>query len=156
MHVSKKKKDKHQTADLLAEVSTLDEVRVRLVGSQDIDTGLVPKWCEVVLEIKRTDDGTLNPAWPINAKLPLRRHDGELIIESLHHVLHPRAGGAVAEGLWLDLDAVMDRLMSEPSKVDKGLAAGLTIALARLSNPFQPDEDLIKSIAVERWEARQV
>lgn len=151
-----RKKSKDDTANLLGALATLDEVAVRLTGSQDIDTGLVPKWCEVVLEIKRTDNGTLNPAWPLNIRAPLRRHDGELIIETLHNVLHPDAGGAVVAGLWLDLDAVMDRLMVEPSKTDKGLAAGLTIALARLSNPFQPDEDLVKQVAVERWEARQV
>src|SRR5690349_21059526 len=62
MHMGKKNKHKHETAELLAETSTLDEVRVRLVNSIDIDTGLVPKWCEVVLEIKRTDDGTLKLA----------------------------------------------------------------------------------------------
>lgn len=152
-----KKKNKHnETEGLLMSLSTLDQIAVRIPGSQEHDGGLVPNWCELVVEIKRTDDGTLKPAWPLNVRMPLRRHDGELLIETLHNVLHPRAGGAAVDGLWADLDAVMDRLMDEPNKVDKGLALGLTIALARLSNPFQPDEEAIKSIAVERWEARQV
>lgn len=153
------KKDKRKQTDdeeAMLSLATLNEASAYMTSSNDIDAGSVPSWCELILDLKRMDDGTLKPAWPINARLPLRRHDGELIIEVLHNALHPNAGGAVVAGLWADLDAVMDRLMSNPTKSDRGLALGLTIALARVSNPYQPDEDAIRGIAVERWEARQV
>jgi hypothetical protein len=137
------------TADMLIELATLDEVSARIPTSREHDADMVPPWCELVMVMRR-DDGS----WPVRFKAPLRRHDGELIIQVLHEVLHPTAGGAVADGLWLDLDAVMDRLMVNPRKRDAGLATGLTIALARIMNPFNPDEDAVKAIALERYEAR--
>jgi hypothetical protein len=114
----------------------------------------------LVLEVKRTDDGELNPSWPLNVRMPLRRHDGELIIEVLHQVLHPNAGGVANDMIWTELDEVVDRIQArvqkgkEPLKRDVGQALGLATTLAIIENPYAYDVDSIREAAMERWEAR--
>lgn len=57
------------------------------------------------------------------------------------------------------LDNTFDQLMSpdglEEPELAKGYAQGLSTALAVLKNPYFPNVDVIKSEAVERYEARQ-
>jgi hypothetical protein len=143
-------------SELLEPLATLDEVSVVLPGSTDHDHGHVPPWCEVLLEVKRVDDGTLKPAWPINARLPLRRHDGELIMEALHEALHPYADDAVAN-IWAELDDVVDRIQArvekgkEPMKADRGQALGLAVALAHL---LGCEVDEVREQAMERYSER--
>jgi hypothetical protein len=147
--------DLPSVAELLIELCTLDEVEAYIPTVADHDTGAVPPWCELVLTFKREDR-----EWPLNHRIPLRRHDGELIIEVLHGVLHPNAGLSIAQMIWRDLDARVDRIMRrvnkgmEPLKRDVGEANGLTMALARLINPYDPKPDGVKETSMERYDAR--
>lgn len=143
------------TAELLEELSTLDDVTAYVPTCKDQDAGMVPAWCELVLTVKR-----VGGEFPLNMTLPLRRHDGELIIEVLHQVLHPAAGGAVTDGMWADLDAVVDRIQrriekgKDPLKRDVGEALGLATGIARMINPYDPDIDEVREVAMERYEIR--
>ena len=147
-------------ADLLAELATVDEVEAYLPTNADHVAQAVPAWCELVLSVKRFDDGTLKPSHPLNVRMPLRRHDGELIIEVLQGALHPDANKFAVEAMWAALDDVVDRLQrrvnkgKEPLKSDRGEALGLATAIALLSNPIEPDVDEVRSVAMERWEIR--
>jgi len=156
---SKRRKTRHDddlpdNIDLLAELATLDEVSAYVPTSSEQDNGTFPEWCELMLEYKRSDD------WPLNARVPLRRHDGELIIEVIHKVLHPTSGLSIVDKLWRQLDVVIDRMMrridagKDPLKIDRGRADGLTTALAMMINPYAPHEDGVKATAMERYEAR--
>jgi hypothetical protein len=146
--------------EMLQELATVDDVTAWIPTDKDHVGEAVPKWCELVLEIKRTDDGSLTPSWPLNARLPLRRHDGELIIEVLDDVLHPNRANGAADRVWAALDESIDRIMKrvnkgkDPHDEDKGMASGLTRALALLIMPFDPDEDTIKDIAMDRYAIR--
>lgn len=143
-----------ETYDLLLELATLDEVTAILPTAMDGGVGNVPVWCELLLEIRRFDDGTLTPAWPLNARLPLRRHDGELIIEALNEVLHPQLVDP-QEALWVELDVVVLRIQrrvergKEPRLKDVGQALGLATALAHLTGS---DLDEIRGQAMTRFE----
>lgn len=163
--MKKKKRNKKLAGDveLLEELATLDEVEAVIPTAVEHDMSIVPPWCELLLSIKRVDDGSLTPAWPINTRLPLRRHDGELIIQVLHEVLHPKTDrelGAVAN-IWWELDMVVDRIQKrvergrEPMKVDKGLALGLAVALAYLIDPREVDVDEVRAQAMRRYESRR-
>ena len=151
----KKRKRKPRMAndeELLTELATLDEAAAYIPTGVDHDAGVVPTWCELVLELRRSDT-----EFPLNSRLPLRRHDGELIMEVLYSVLHPMGDRSVTKMLENELDEVIKRLMegtSESRKVDRGMAAGLTRALAILTNPLAYDEDAVRDAAMERYEAR--
>lgn len=153
--MSKQKYNEPSTADLLAELGTLDEVEVRIPTAVEHSQSALPKWCELIMEVKRTNE------FPINLRIPMNRHDGELIIEVIHSVLHPHAGGSIRDGLWLELDKVIDRIMrrvdkgKEPLKADVGEARGLTTAIARMTNPYEPSEDEIKGVAMDRYRIRR-
>lgn len=144
------------TYDLLLPLATLDEVSAELPGSTDQDLGHVPPWCELLLEIRRIDDGTLKPAWPLNARLPLRRHDGELIIEALDEVLHPQRAEA-QEAIWDELDVVVVRIQRRverdkaPRPKDAGEALGLATALAMITGRDLND---VRDEAMQRYEER--
>jgi hypothetical protein len=150
-----RKVEEPTTANLLAELATIDEVEARLPDSADLEQELVPQWCELLLSIKRKSD------WPINVTFPLRRHDGELLIEVLHSVLHPHAGGSILDGLWGELDKALDRIMKrvdageKPRNVDLGHARGLTTAIARMTNPTTPNEEAVKGEAMDRYRIRR-
>lgn len=154
--MGKKKRKEPNTADLLAELATLDEVEASLPTDADQFAGNVPEWCELLLRTKRTGDH------PINATWPLRRHDGELLIEVLTDVLHPKRRSVMSteRQLWLALDETVDRIQNrvakgrEPMKVDVGFARGLTTALATLANPADPDLETVRDEAMVRWESR--
>jgi hypothetical protein len=139
-------------ADLLAELATL-EVEAERATDAHSRVGW-PAWAEVILTARRIGES------PLNIKAPLRTHDAELIIEVLHNLLHPTAGGAAADQLWGDLDNVLERIMrrvhrgKDPLKADMGEARGLTRALALMTNPYDPDEDVVKGVAMERYEVR--
>lgn len=136
------------TSALLRELA---ELEVTACGSEDAVAGVVPDWCELVLDL--TDDqGT--------KRLHLRRHDAELIIEALHEVLHPHSNrrSPVAR-LWEELDDTMDFLRADddPEEEDRVRARTLALALAILTQPYleEPDITHIRQQAGERWEARQ-
>lgn len=147
-------------ADMLVELATVDEVYAWIPTDMDGRNEITPQWCELVLEVKRTDDGELTPAWPLNVRMPLRRHDGELMIQVIHEVLHPNSGGEPRDMLWVELDEVVDRIQDriergkDPLKRDVGQALGLATALAILENPYAYDVDQIREAAMERYEGR--
>jgi hypothetical protein len=149
-----------EEAELLQELSTLDECDAWIPTNRDHVESITPPWCELVFEVKRTDDGSLTPSWPLNVRMPLRRHDGELMIQALHDALHPNAGGSVREMLWAELDDVVDRIQKRVNKDkpprlrDVGQAQGLALALAILVNPFAYDVDAIRAEAMARYDAR--
>jgi uncharacterized protein Yka (UPF0111/DUF47 family) len=163
--MGKKSKTKmSETADALGELATLDEVTAQIPTDKEQRNGIYPSWCDLVLEIKRDADSTIKdgPAtFPLSHRMPLRRHDGELIIEVLDSVLHPGRAGGTADTIWMDLDDCIDRIMKrvqhpkkDPKPEDVGEAVGLTKALARLVMPYEPDEDAIRDIAMERYAIR--
>lgn len=147
------------TADLLAELATLDEVSAWIPSVADHDQGITPPWCELVLEINREPSDEAGGDFPLDARLPLRRHDGELIMEVMHDVLHPNIESTV-NMIWSELDDVVDRIQArvakgkDPFKMDVGMARGLTLALAIMARPHAYDVDAIKDAAMERWEVR--
>lgn len=149
-----------KTAQMLAELATLDDVTAWIPTDKDHVAEAVPSWCELVLEVKREADGGGPGEWPLNYRVPLRRHDGELIIEVLDEVLHPARAAGPADKLWLLLDDCIDRIMKRvnkdksPHDEDKGEAVGLTKALAVLVMPYSPDEEAIKEIAMDRYGIR--
>jgi hypothetical protein len=126
-------------AELLVELGTLDEVNAEIPTVMDHDQGVVPSWCELRLSINRDDEEPTH--WPLRVDMPLRRHDGELIIQVLHDVLHPTAGGHAGDQIWEDLDRVVDKIQRRvgkglnPRNVDVGQALGLATAIARLQTP---------------------
>lgn len=129
----------------------LTELEVIATGSGDLADGTAPEWCELVLDL--TDDqGT--------KRIHLRRHDGELMIEALHEVLHPNTHhtSPVAR-LWEELDDTMDFLRADddPEEEDRVRARTLAFAIAILTQPYsdEPDIDAVRAEAVRRWEERQ-
>lgn len=152
-----KKKKPPTDAELLLPLATLDEVECVTVASEDSTIGNVPPWCEILLSIKRLDDGSLTPAWPINTRLPLRRHDGELIIQVLWDVLHPTRHGLVSNSLWEDLDMCMEKIQKrvrkgkEPDPIWVGRAQGLAKAIAVGDHAMEPDVDDVKATAYARY-----
>jgi hypothetical protein len=159
--MGKKKKDRMPTsAELLAELATLDSVEAEIPTATEHVAGIVPSWCELLLKIQRVDDGSLKPAWPLNAVLPLRRHDGELIIEVLNEVLHPDQTTVAGEAMWAALDEVVERIMKrrnkgkDPHPDDLGEARGIALAIAIVNNPMQPEPDDVRWAATERWNIR--
>lgn len=136
------------TIDLLRELAELEVVAV---GSDDATLGTTPPWCEIVLDL--TDDMSTK-------RIHLRRHDGELIIEALHEVLHPSMSKHnPIHRLWEELDEVMDFIRADdsPEPEDRARAKALAFAIALLSQPYaeEPDMDAVRSQAAERWESRQ-
>lgn len=156
----KRKVKMSKVAEDLQVLATLDDVTAWIPTDKDHVAEAVPAWCELVLEIKRESDGSAAGEWPLNYRVPLRRHDGELIIEVLDDVLHPSRGNGAADRIWLALDECIDRIMKRvnkdksPHDEDRFTAVGLTRALALLVTPFDPDEDSIKDIAMERYAIR--
>lgn len=138
-----------ETADLLRELSTIEECEAETVTDAQQRVGEAPEWAEISLKLVR--DGKTLTLW-------LRRHDGELIIEVLHEVLHPNAGGSIRSAIWSELDAAYGQLKEAGNGSDRelrGYARGLAQALAHLENPYAPSLDAVRTTAQERWEARQ-
>lgn len=141
-------------ADLLMQLATLDEVEAEIPTVAEHTAGIVPQWCELRLKIKREDE------WPLNIDIPLRRHDGELIIEVVHAVLHPERAGLAIEGVWAALDAVVEKIMKrrgkgkDPKPEHLGEALGLATAIAWMNNPMQPNVEDVRWTATERWNIR--
>lgn len=129
----------------------LAEIEVIATGASDHVDGSVPQWCELVLDL--TDDGGTK-------RIHLRRHDGELIIEALHEVLHPNThkSSPVAR-LWEELDDTMDFLRADddPEEEDRVRARTLAFAIALMTQPYaeEPDIAAVREEAVRRWEERQ-
>lgn len=151
-------------AELLVELGTIDEVEAYIPTSKDHQHGITPQWCELVLKVNRdripNDDGGPGD-WPLNMTLPLRRHDGELIIQVLHDTLHPKDGGTSAlEQAWDRMDVVVRRIQKRiekgksPRPEDIGEARGLATAIALMISPMQPDEGLVRELAMDRYDIR--
>lgn len=66
-------------------------------------------------------------------------------------------GKTILEMLWAELDAVMDRLMSEPAEDgrDPGRAEGVAYCIAVMQNPYLPNIDAVRDQAMDRWEQQQ-
>ena len=161
MSKKKSKVEFPSDAELLGELATLDEVEAYIPTVKDHQAGSYPDWCELTLRLQRLDDGTLKPSIPIFQQLLLRRHDGELIIQVLHDVLHPGHKSGSTEEMWAALDAVVDRIQKRvrkgksPQPEDRGEALGLATAIALIDNPFKPDVDAVREVAMERYELRR-
>lgn len=138
------------TKNLLLELARLESVEVVAVGDGDHTAEKVAPWCEIVLNLEDSS-GT--------RQVQLTRHDGELIIEALHEVLHPQDNRRhPAQKIWSELDEIMDYLMEgDPEPEDKAAARAYATALAYIMKPHAdaPDINEIRAIAKERWEARQ-
>lgn len=152
-----------EVSDLLAELVTIDEVTAWVPTGTDHDYAITPQWCELVLELKREadpEDEDGPGSWPFNVRIPLRRHDGELIQEVIRDVLHPNPYPMSGEAIWNALDEVVERIQrrvvkgKEPLKRDAGMALGLATAIAMMNNPVNPDVDEVRGVAMERYEMR--
>lgn len=113
----------------------------------------VPPWCEVILDVeKRPTKAEKKQGKDVElSRLFLTRNAGEAVSGALHEAMHPHAGKSLLEGLWLELDTVIRRLIAkEPEPDDKGYAKGLTWAIAHFINPYQPDYEGIKQQALRR------
>lgn len=149
--MSKRKQREVEMPTTRALLQELAEIEVIATGASDHVEGTVPQWCELVLDLT-DDEGT--------KRIHLRRHDGELIIEALHEVLHPHTNKSSPVGkLWEELDDTMDFLRAddEPEEEDRVRARTLAYAIALLEQPYaeEPDIAAVRERAVERWEARQ-
>lgn len=137
---------------LFADLASLDEVTAWSPTGKDHDAGIVPPWCEMVLEVARESE------WPIKVQWPLRRHDGEMIIDVIHQTLHTRPGGNVTDMLWTELDRVVVKIQKrvekgrEPKSGHVGEARGLALAIAILTNPYAYDLDEVRAEAMARYE----
>lgn len=77
-------------------------------------------------------------------------------------VLADRHGPSARDLLWDRLDITMDYLMNNRDKESpsrtvveaRGLAVGVTFALAAMISPAKPDEKAIKAEAMRRWKER--
>ena len=64
-------------------------------------------------------------------------------------------GKTILELLWDELDAIMDRLMSDGEAEDgrdPGRAEGVAYCIAVMQNPYLPNIDAVREQAMERWE----
>lgn len=155
--MGKKKRDRQlpSDAELLKELTSMEHMEVTMPGDDDHFHGSVPPWCEVVLDLKHKDARQM-------VRHYLTRHDGELIIHSMHDALHPGAGGTVAEMLFMELDDVVDRIQArvergkEPLKHDAGQALGLCTAIAIMRNPSAYDVEAVKEEAMVRFDLREM
>jgi hypothetical protein len=93
----------------------------------------------------------------------------------------PHVGRTLLEIFWEELDDIMDRLMekgppsdSEPPSQwelldeflideredwkeygeERGQAQGVAYCIAVMTNPYKPDIDAVRELAMERWETR--
>jgi hypothetical protein len=148
--------------ELLEELASFDEFDAWMPGGADHDAGNVPSGTELVLQAKRFSSGKRGTVMssPLSVSIPMTRHDGELIIESLYKLLHPHAGGSIIQMMWLELDEAVDRIQKrvakgkDPLKADVGEARGLATAIAILTNPYAYDVDAVREEAMQRWDAR--
>lgn len=144
--------------ELLMDLCSVDEVEARIPTAMEQDTGIYPPWSELILSVQRNP----NPggdSWPLNIRIPLRRHDGELIRLLLDDVLDRGGTDNSIECLWADLDSAVARIQrrvergKEPLKRDVGFALGIATALAYLeTGTTEPDVDAIRERAMERYE----
>lgn len=162
----KKKRDTSlpSDAELLTELATVDEVSAYIPTNMDHDAGVVPSWCELVLDVRREpmegDDPWAPPGHShIRQKWMLRRHDGELLIQVLHDVLHPNVGVGL-DHVWSMLDDAVERIQKRVSKgkpprpADQAEALTLATAIAHVAKPHDPDVDDVKATAMARFEIR--
>lgn len=148
-------------AELLHELATLDEVVARIPTSKEHDMGTYPDWSELILEVTREPDNDGPGQYPIRQRLPLRRHDGELIVQVLWGVLHPAHSLVAVERMYEELDRAVDKIQKrvskgrEPLATNVGEARGIATAIACMVNPVDPDVDEVREVAMERYEARR-
>lgn len=67
-------------------------------------------------------------------------------------------GKSVLDLLWEHLDdfvdAVQEPVNEEEADLSKGRAHGMAVAIALVTNPYDPDVDEVKAQAMERWADR--
>lgn len=64
------------------------------------------------------------------------------------------AGKSILEMLWEELDAIVDRIMTEQDSEDgrdPGRAEGVAYCIAVFTNPYLPNLDAIREQAMDRW-----
>lgn len=65
------------------------------------------------------------------------------------------AGKTPLEMIWDDLDVVVERLAAGAEhEDDKGMALGLASAIAIIENPYRPDVERVRAVAMERWQEK--
>lgn len=108
-------------------------------------------WVELPgTEIQVRLDGTASHS----AGLEFRKTPAAERTESQHQ---PMCGGrSILEMAEEELDAVFERLMSGEGQaedgLDKGRAEGMARIIAIFRNPYAPDLNMVRAMAVERWE----
>jgi hypothetical protein len=91
-------------------------------------------------------------------KFEMPKGAAEELLYTLTKALRPYAGYSIFDEIMMNLDAVIDRLMSgEPAKDgrDPGRAETFTMCLAIIRNPHSPDFPGEKKRQMERYEKRQ-
>jgi hypothetical protein len=119
------------------------EITTWVPGSTDIDMERVPQWCDLFIDLDRSNGDSM--------RMHLTRNAGEAIIESLHAALHVGAAVNVQEELWTQLDEITAALLDGTAEEDdRGRAQGLAMALAVIVNPYAPNVDSIRALALQR------
>lgn len=97
-----------------------------------------------------------------------RRLHNRTMLEAYHAIQHKNneldhvhreraevpAGKSILEMLWESLDTVMERLMTgavAEDGQDVGMARGIALSIAIMTNPYAPSIDAIREEAMERW-----
>lgn len=65
------------------------------------------------------------------------------------------AGRSILELFWEQLDMIVERMMSEAEAadgLDAGRAQGITVCIAIILNPYEPNMPAVKEEAMRRWE----
>lgn len=110
------------------------------------------------VKVKAEKDGTRHIYIDGEPVLDLSQMEAEEVVAALTSSLRPYAGYSIFEKITQELDAVIDRLMSEDGEAeddrDPGRAEALTKCLAMIRNPYQPDYAAEKERQMERWERR--
>ena len=84
------------------------------------------------------------------------------VLSDLLRAAYVNAGGnacggqTILELLWQELDAIMERLMTDQEAEDDrdpGRAEGVAYCIAVMQNPYLPNIDAVREQAMERWEA---
>jgi hypothetical protein len=97
-------------------------------------------------------EGTIN-----NGDLPW---GAEVVEVTLHRPsLIPTYGGStLLEALWVEMDRLMEALMTDADAEDGGdkyRAQELAWVLAVVSNPYDPSVDRVRAEAMDRWNQQQ-
>lgn len=83
---------------------------------------------------------------------------GEELLAALTRSYRPYAGYSIFDRIMQELDAVIDRLMSEDGTAaddrDPGRAEAFCRALALIRDPYEPDYEAERDRQMDRWRKR--